>query len=958
MLDANNVDTMAEAQAAIDAFVADPSKKVPLLRFRRGQKHRGKISLSRGGKSSILPIVIDSYGVGTGKAELGCMEEITSWTSVGTNIYEATTSAEASKLCISGVEQKIASLTEDYIPAEQYNTSGTLVVPSVNTSVIGATIRCRVKQFGEDASIATAWNGTTKTITLASPYNPAPDTKQGDFFVEIYGKKEFLTQQHTSQGDYVCYEEGGVHKVRMYSTVDPSLLDVTVAVVDNVIDLANNQVSYLKINDVAISGARYNGVNLTGSGASTQDLTITNTAFSHCAKGGISLYGGSTNRNAKLTNLHFDRCGFAINVAQHLDCELGNILTTEMSKYGYEVSLRQSEHAVFAYNHSIKMQGYLLDGNGEVTPHNLNVHDIIMDDFGMGGLSVQGVNVTVRRGIFSNGCKNGTDMSAVYAFSHASEDTAFIQRTKDLLIEDLLIKGIHGKAAGHPYGDAGVDDTNCIYLDNGIKGVTLRRVRAYNSSGAALMINWLTRDVAVEDFFSMDMHVHVREQEKASGTGTLDRGHSYTDMTHVSTKGGQIAYQVKNSGTQALSLSQRNNVRLYSIADGNLYQTVLNGTQTNYGFSQSVGANLESPSTIRKTIDQEVTPGDNHLFYGGFEEVNSINSGEQLTFLDGTKGTSMDIPQGGSRMFVRQDGTLIEVAIDNPTYTVSYTSSGAIEGDPAGTEIATLTTNAIGPLTWALSGANAANYSLTNQTEQSITIQSVNTLQQGELNGTVDLYDGDGNLVVAGVTFSLVIPGSLPAGITKRVIGNITTSDTQYQDASASTILASLTTSSPQTLTDIYGQNSGLTVQKLTYIGARASADGYSGTPPLDPAVAPPISQICRLADNVNQISYRVKGANTAKSYRVYVFGYTTAAATNNMPANAVVNGVSKTFEGKVLSGYRTFDVSGVDTIDVGVIATSDQQAPFNFFIIDELVDGGNQAQASTFPMTAPYTLA
>lgn len=207
-------------------------------------------------------INIGAYGTGE-LPKISGLTSLTTWTNVGGNLWEAS--------CNSGSNLDLVTVGGVTVPAGRTPNAGTYFnidshtnlsggsanitstsIPTSSQNWVGAQAVIRINAYNLDRDLITAHTGTT--ITYASPFNNKD--------IDGGGGQKFFIQKHPATLDVQneWYYNGSTQVLRMYSTVNPSALNVQAATqnfffnVDYRSDISFTNLYFSGLDSFAITG--------------------------------------------------------------------------------------------------------------------------------------------------------------------------------------------------------------------------------------------------------------------------------------------------------------------------------------------------------------------------------------------------------------------------------------------------------------------------------------------------------------------------------------------------------------------------------------------------------------------------------------------------------------------------------------------------------------------------------
>jgi len=267
--------------------------------FKRGDVFYGSINMSKSGSAG-SPIVFGAYGSGN-KPIISGFATISSWTSVGNGLYEATVSAGLSTL-------NMVTLDGNFQVMGKYpkGNSGYLTISSGSTSSISSSGLSGIPSFTGGEIVWrpyhwTLWRATVNSQSSSSvSFTAFPSTSGGSTEAPQAGYG-FFFQNHpnacTSLGEW-AYNSSS-HKITMYfGGSGPGSHVVQVSSIENLVTLSGR--SYVTFDNVALQGAN---------SASFSIINSNNLSFNACD---IFFSGhDAVNANSGCSNIAVTNCNIS-----------------------------------------------------------------------------------------------------------------------------------------------------------------------------------------------------------------------------------------------------------------------------------------------------------------------------------------------------------------------------------------------------------------------------------------------------------------------------------------------------------------------------------------------------------------------------------------------------------------------------------------------------------------------
>ena len=448
--------------------------------FKRGETFDGFITVGKSGSTS-SPINFSAYGSGN-KPVLNGLSTLGSWTSVGTNLYEASLAGNnrVNMVTVNGAVQALGRYPDSsYLTIDSrtelatgpsYTYTGTFTdaqSPSSSTNWKGAEVVIRKNEFILDRCLITDHSGTT--ISYNSPSSTAPAVGYGYFI-----QNSPLTLDHQNE----WYYNASTQKLRIYSTVNPSTLVIKAGTVETLVSIDNK--ANLIFDNISFEGADTSAFNIKNGSA---NINIQNCNFNFS---GIEvLRGTNVNHITFASNTTNNTNSYVVIMYGCSDITVkNNIIKNTGMLAGMGLPNQQGYGAIF-----IQGGNTLIEGN-------------YVDSVGQSAVAFNGGNNLICRNNFiTNFCRTVGDGGGIYT----NGNDGFSGKK---IISNMVSNGYGNnggttspvpRAANGIYIDEGgsnveiLDNTvfNCV--SNGIyvhqsHELTIKRNLVYNNDGSQLSI--------------------------------------------------------------------------------------------------------------------------------------------------------------------------------------------------------------------------------------------------------------------------------------------------------------------------------------------------------------------------------------------------------------------------------------------------------------------------------------
>jgi len=428
--------------------------------FRRGDTFFGNIVVKNSGNSS-NPIFFGAYGTGA-KPVIAGMQAVTSWTNLGSNIWESTgavsTLPTLKVVTINGVTIPCGATPNrdaaypflpNYYPYQSHtgNGKGTTTVTSSSldgTNWTGADIVVRANHWTMDKETITA--SSSKTLTYVGQ---APGT-DGNGIVDGWG---FFIQNDARTLDVQneWYYNPSTKKIRIYSTSMPTGVQVT-----NVDTVFYNRVhDYIQVDNIQFFGANTSAIVF----SSSHYGKVTNCDISY--NGEIAIQGNNTSNYFDVENNNLSDLGGAgiWNTDNGVNWIIKNNTIRRQGLVSVTMANDYTGGAIEIFS-----QGALVQYNR-------------IDSTSYEGIHFRGKNVQVRNNYVSNFGFLRDDGGGIY--------TGFTGETGKIIDGNIVLNSV-GNRRGIP---GGAKASNGIYLDGLTDSATATNNTVANMVSAGIFIN-------------------------------------------------------------------------------------------------------------------------------------------------------------------------------------------------------------------------------------------------------------------------------------------------------------------------------------------------------------------------------------------------------------------------------------------------------------------------------------
>jgi parallel beta-helix repeat protein len=428
--------------------------------FRSGDQFIGKLVI-RGGGTISSPITIGSYNTGA-KPVLTGMVSLSGWANVSGNIWQATPDstlqASVNILTIGGIPQAVGRTPW---MVYQSATATQLTSSSISGTFTGAEIVMRKTSETAERATVTAQAGTTVTYNRTAPglenSSPAPliagTPGYGFFFQRFAGSLD-------SQGEW--YFNQSTNKMQLYSTSNPSGLNVRASYADVVVDIAGTQ--NVVLDGLAIEGGGLYGVSAVGG----TNVQVRNCSFSGNTK---AVYMWNTSDALVLSNSF----NHSLNGAVFISNPVGRRITVHSNTVTSTGQLIGNG----VFNSPAQLKGIVALVETVATSTYVNVLNNTVTNTGSTAIQFQGYNAAVRANTV-DGFANVTDNTGGILSVVNNNTVAYTGRVLDSNFVSNGTGAINGAPAISVKG---------IFLADQSRSITARHNTVYNIPGPGIQLD-------------------------------------------------------------------------------------------------------------------------------------------------------------------------------------------------------------------------------------------------------------------------------------------------------------------------------------------------------------------------------------------------------------------------------------------------------------------------------------
>ena len=451
--------------------------------FKRGESFYGTITIGKSGAAA-RTINIGAYGSGVNPVLTGLVS-VTSWTSIGTNLWESTgavsTLSTLKMVVVNGVNTPMGrypniSSTLTYPPKhlvpgnngwlnyESYSGTNQITDNQLPASPNWTGAEAVVKKGNWVVDHGLITNHSTHTIT----YTPTMPNDEGLNDMSYFIQNDIRTLDEQNE----WYYNPTTKKVTIYSTSTP--MNVQVGNVQNLIN--RNDKDYISISNLDLKGSNDDMIFLKGNTAgNTTGWVITNCNLSLSGRDGIYCHDsgtGVTVTNNTLTDCNNNGAFFGVYSSNIV---MNNNVVTNIGIYP-----GMTDQHIDKGNTSCTG----LSANCDYPPYNLTIRYNRLSNIGYNGIGFGGTNVLVSNNFIENFLSVKTDGGAIYTWNSDGAGS-----NSNRIVEDnIIVNGSDLGVIGSQLEEQELS-VNGIYLDGGSDNVMIRRNYISSVDAAGIYMN-------------------------------------------------------------------------------------------------------------------------------------------------------------------------------------------------------------------------------------------------------------------------------------------------------------------------------------------------------------------------------------------------------------------------------------------------------------------------------------
>lgn len=444
--------------------------------FEGGSTFVGPLIPPRNGVSG-RPMVFASYG--TGQAIISGMTTLTSWSNLGSNIWECTPSPILKSMCniltINAVPQRLGRTPNSTFYTYQSATTSQLVTNALGSSpssYVGAEVVMRCNPFIMQRMTITAQStaSSNTTITFARTAQGmdngnAQGAQQGSsgygFFLQRFAAS--LDQQ----GEW--YYNRTTNKMRLYSTSNPSGFTIKASYIDTLIVLGSR--SYITLDNLAIEGAGIYAVY--GNVSTTGNLIIKNCTFNNNTRA-IYLWNCFASQVISNTVNNSFNAGIMVVNRQNKQITIDSNTVTNTGKL--------VGNGIFPTNENLN--AIVTQTDSTRSSNFVRVRRNVVRSTGYMAIKFNGSNVRVSQNVTDSFCINIDDGGGIYTFVY--NDSTVIWNYSNRIVDSNFISNNVGAPAGT---NRTTPDAIGYYMDDQVNYVNGYHNTIWNIPGNGAQFN-------------------------------------------------------------------------------------------------------------------------------------------------------------------------------------------------------------------------------------------------------------------------------------------------------------------------------------------------------------------------------------------------------------------------------------------------------------------------------------
>lgn len=660
--------------------------------FKRGEAFFGEIIINKSGTSS-QRITLGAYGTGA-KPIITGFTTVTSWTSIGSGIYESVISSAQTTLNMVtkndvfqalGRWPKVTAATSGYLTYQ--SNSGTTSITSTSLAgainYTGGEVVLRANHYNLDRGTITSQSSTTINYTMIPGGSINTPLAGYGFFIQNHVKCLTLS------GEW-CFEPS-TKKLKMYfGSASPSSSSIKASVLNNNITVTSK--SYLTFVNLTITGSNAKAFNIT----SSNNILISGCDISNCGVNGI--FTNNTSSSITVTG-----CAFSyIN---------NNAINASSSTYW---TIRSSS---FTNIGAVAGMGLTGDqqyfGLSYIGPNSLVEYNTL-NNIGYTAIHYIDGPVTIQNNFINNFCLVKDDGGGIYTFKNLSSAIKTIKN-------NIVINGV-GAPNGTPsfLGGGAIG----LYADGGSLNVQMLNNSVANCQQLGILFN---------DSYGAVLTGNTVYNCGTPYTGNLDGGGGQVQFSHWSGWQGVRNNNMSNNifcskltvgqATARFSAPDNDLKQFFTTCDYNYYARPLSESSTLF-------SRVSSPAWLTLAQWQSVTGKESH----SKKSPKTTTNMNDLRFEYNATNSSVVVNLGASYMDMK--GTTYSGKITLAPYTSAMLIyvSGSVAVHAATAEIA--------PENSSLA-ANKALSIYPNPATNNFTLE-MNNAHMGKMN--VQIFDQSGAL--------------------------------------------------------------------------------------------------------------------------------------------------------------------------------------------------------------------
>lgn len=489
-----------------------------MVLFKRGDTFSGQLvpkSGSTGGQISY-----SAYGTGSNPVISG-FETLSSWTSEGSGIYSAPTTAKNTL--------NMVIIDDINVPKGRYPNSGYLTFESFTGSTSITDNQLTGTPNWTDAEIVirpNRWTLENRTITdhtnstiAFSALNYSLTSGYGYFIQNDIKTLDSFKEWYVKDGKFYMY----------FGSDIPSNHVVKVAKTDVLVNSVNK--SYWSISNISIEGANDKGMKI----YNPISVSIENCSFEFCGNDGIESDGSPSGSDLTIENNTFS-----------------NINTSSIYSYSYNTNIKNNFIFNIGLQEGMGQRGWgNYCGISSSGPNSTIQYNSVINS-GYDGIHFRGSNTLIKNNLIDSFCSVIDDGGGIY--------TAGVSYTGRVIDGNIIVNGKEAQL-GTPYSTSA---TFGIYLDEGAADITVSNNTVSNVTRGGIVLHVATNvDITGNTVYNCGRQLYFSNNQTGVGMSSVN----VTDNIFIAKESTQTCFSFVSIYNDLAFGSANNNIYARPILD-------------------------------------------------------------------------------------------------------------------------------------------------------------------------------------------------------------------------------------------------------------------------------------------------------------------------------------------------------------------------------------------------------